>query len=479
MAAERFLQADANDPISWRCASTEASMTIRTRSPIVARPGLLYAAIVTAMGSVLIGAPADAADARTYALGGSTVADGRGVHGALQNPASLALMQRRGERFHFTLGGALDARDHGGLIDTAQDDRTEDLADDLDAEIDRLSGSSISCDLTQNPPDDTVCLAGTDTLATLARDALRLLDDVDGEPISGLGEALAGIAYTVPAFSFSVHALARGTGRGRADVGDGDRAYIDALVQAFSDDLTAGEIRDGDLADQARFDVESGTISFVEPSDVITSTADAAAMMRAQFGVSLATRLDLGPSGVDLGVTTKFSTLTAYGRRIELSDAFDDTSESLADQIEDTETEESSFTVDIGAATTLSAVPIRVAAVVRNLIPESIETDTGFAFDTDPQLIVGAQLQRGNAGFTADLALNEADVDGIPTQPIALGVELGSALFALRAGIAADLGREDDRAAVSAGVKLGPLEIGGRLSGPEQGQFGAQLAFSF
>jgi len=439
-------------------------------------PGTLLAVLI---GSATLGSPALAADARTYALGGSSIADGRGVHGALQNPASLVAAQRRGERFHLLLGGAVDVRDHAGLIDIASDDRNEDLVDDLDAEIERLSGASITCDLSQNPPDDAVCLPGTDALAGLAADASRLLDDVDGEPISALGEASVGIAYTLPSVPFALHAGGHGTGRGETMVGQGDRDYVDAVARAFEDDLTAGEIRDGELAGQARFDVQGGTITLTDPSDIITSTAEAAFMTRTRFGVSLGSRMALGQNGIDVGVTAKFSNLIAYGRRVELSDPFDSSTDSLSDQVEDTETEESSFTIDVGMSTMLSTVPVRVAAVVRNVIPESIETDTGFAFDTDPQLIVGAHVVRGMAGFTADLALNEADVDGIPTQPIALGMEIGNALFALRAGIGADLGRADDRAAVSAGFKLGPLEIGGRLSGVEQGQFGAQLAFSF
>jgi len=49
----------------------------------------------------------------------------------------------------------------------------------------------------------------------------------------------------------------------------------------------------------------------------------------------------------------------------------------------------------------------------------------------------------------------------------------------VRGGLSADLGRDDDVVALSAGIKLGPLEVGGRLSGVNQGQIGAQLSFGF
>ena len=447
----------------------------RPYHPAAVRLTVLCAAVAGLLGS----APATAVDARTYALGGSTVADGRGAHGALQNPASLVAMQRRGERFHLQLGAAVDARDHAGLIDIARDDANEDLADDLDAEIDRLSGSALACDLAQDPPDDTVCVTGTDRLADLAGDARRLLDDVDGEPVSGLASLGAGFAFTGTGLPFALHAGARGTVRARADVGAGDRAYVDSLSRALRDGLTAGEIRDGELAAQARYDVQEGTITFTDPAEIIASTADTATLVRTQLAVSIGSHLTIGTNGIDIGVTPKFSRLTAYGRTVELSDAFDEAAESLGDQIEGTETEESSFTVDVGMSTALTRVPVRVAAVIRNLLPESIETDTGFRFDTDAQLVVGAHLQAGIASITADAAVNEADVDGIATQPVALGLELGNGLFAARLGLGADLGRDDDETALSAGVKLGPLEIGGRITGVERGQFGAQLAFSF
>ena len=79
----------------------------------------------------------------------------------------------------------------------------------------------------------------------------------------------------------------------------------------------------------------------------------------------------------------------------------------------------------------------------------------------------------------ASVALNGADLDGIETQPIALGIEFGTGSLALRGGLSIDLGRIDDEVALSAGFRLGPLEVGGRLSGINEGQLGAQLAFGF
>lgn len=445
-------------------------------------PADLHVALPAAIAALLTGLacqPALAFDARAIALGGSTIANGQGVHGAIENPASLGAMQRRGERVHLLLGGAIDGRDHAGLYDLSQEDRNQDLVDDLDNEIEALSGSTLECDIL-TAEDTETCLTGTARLGALADDGLSLLNDVDGEPVGGYGVVRAGVAFTTPFVPFALHLGGRGSAQGQANVDDNDREYVQALVDVLQDDqLTAGEIRDPEVSQQARYDVQNGTITFTDAADVVESTGDAEGIYRTQFGISLATSLAVGQYAVDVGVTPKFSRLTAYGRNVEFREAFDDDGVSIADQIEDTETEESSFTFDVGAATDLLVLPLRVAAVLRNVVPESIETDSGFAFDTDPQLVVGLHHQRGRMSVTADAALNGAAVDGIETQPVAVGIEFGTALLALRAGLGADLGRDDDEVALSAGFKLGPLEVGGRLSGVESGQFGAQLAFSF
>ena len=440
-------------------------------------PSRTACAVSLALAPLLVptGAGAAALDARALALGGSSVAHGAGVHGVLENPASLAALRRTGARASFLLGAGVDARDHEDLSGLLLEDEVQDLAGDLEDEVDRLSGSEIACNpLTDG--DDAVCLAGTRRLGELSGDALDIIDRVDGEPVSGFGEGRIGVAVTGTPVAFAVHAGARGAARGRADVSDGDRDYAITLGRALGDDeLTLGEVRENAI----EFSIEGSTIDIADPEDIVTSTGRGGAMVRVQAGVSLATTVSVGRAALDVGVTPKVSRLTAWGTDVDLADGFDDTTPSLADDFEDSETRESSFTFDAGVAVDLAALPVRVGAVLRNVVPESIETPDGVEFETTPQLIVGVHHRRGMASVTADLALNEAEIDGVATRPAALGVEFGTDAFAIRGGVGADLGRDEDELALTLGAKLGPLEIGGRVAGLERGQLAAQVAFGF
>ena len=414
-------------------------------------------------------------DARALALGGSSVAGGRGVPGVLENPASLARLQRTGLRASFAFGAGVDARDHQDLSSLLVGGDAEDLRDDLEAEVDRLSGSEIGCDPFTDG-DEAVCLGGTARLGELSGDAVALVDRADEEPVSGIGETHFGVAVTATPLAFALHVGGRAAARGAADVSDGDRDYAATLEEALVDGaLTLGEVR----ANAIEFTIEGDTIDITEPQDIVTSTGRGGAMYRVQGGVSLATAVAVGGASLDVGVTPKFSRLTAWGTGIEFADAFDDAARSIEDQFEDSEVAESSFTFDAGVSTDLSVLPIRVAAVARNVIPESIETAGGVEFGTTPQLVLGALHRRGLATLTADLALNEADVDGVATRPAALGVEFGTATFAIRGGVGADFAREADELALTLGAKLGPLEIGGRVAGVERGQLAAEISFGF
>ncbi len=435
--------------------------------------------LAAAMSLAMLTSSAEAVDARSIALGGSAVAFGIGVNGAIENPASLAAMKRRGDTAHFLLGTAADVRDHGDLINVLRDDGNRDLVDDLEAEINTVSGSNVTPECSGvavlTASDDTPCVTGTARLAGLANDAIGLLDDIDDTPASGLSEAHAGLAVTTTTLPFAIHFGARATGRGVANVDDGDRQYVaDFTAIAGDDQITLGEVRNND-----RFQIENGELNIEQPEDVLSSSGEGSAMVRAQFGVSLAMSVEIAGTTLDLGVTPKFSRLTAYGLQPNLSEVFDDTSEPFEDQFDDSKVEESSFTFDMGASTQLTNLPLRLSAVLRNVVPESIKTTTDIEFETTPQLIIGALHQRERLSLIASVAINNAELDGIDTQPIALGIEYGTDTFALRGGLSTDFGRDDDVAAVSAGVKLGPLEVGARLAGINRGHIGAQLSFGF
>lgn len=459
------------------CADPQLPM-LQSIIKLALRPSTLCVA-TTATAGLLLSPGAYAFDARAIALGGSTVANGLGVNGVIDNPASLLVAKREGTRAQFLFGGALDGRDHSDLLDVFLDEDNQDLPDDLASAIDDLSNAVVSADCTGDnfltAADSTICLNNTALVAELSNEAVVILDEISDELVEAVGQGQLGFAVTGTAIPFAFHFTARASISGIGTIDDEDREFASTINDILQDDiLTLGEIRDN-----INFNIQGASVSIDEPEDVLVSTGDGTAMTRAQFGFSVGASFELGGTAVDIGITPKFSQLTAFGIEAELSDAFDEAAESFQSQFDDSEARETSFTFDLGASAQLSRVPLRVSAVLRNIVPESINTATGFEFETTPQLLAGVVHHGKRLNFMGSIAFNPADLDGIETQPVALGVEFKTGAFALRGGISTDLGRIDDEVALSAGVKLGPLEIGGRLTGINEGQFGAQLAFGF
>ncbi len=429
--------------------------------------------LVTAL-FIVIAPPGHARDARSISLGGSAIAAGAGVHGIFENPSTLKRLQRDGQRIHLHLGASVDIRDNGDMAETLIDEK--DLAIDIEREIDQISGQTVTC----NPFDTNLnetCLTDTQELGSLSSRVLTVFDKIDGESIDGQASGDLGLAITHTTFPFAIHLRTVVTGAGEPTVADSDRENVQQFVDALSD----GDLTEHDIVDSFTLDIDlsNQTLTVAQPEDVLTSSIATSVLLRNQIGFSLAHSLGIGGFDVDLGVTPKFSTLRVANIDTLIRDTFDETAESLTDQFENSEVEESSFTMDLGATTSVANTPLRIAAVIRNLIPESIQTETGFKFETTPQLIIGGAFDLAIVQITADLALNSAKVDNFETQPLSIGVEFGRSLLSLRGGISHDIARETDQTALSLGFGLGPLQVGGRVASLTAAQFGAQLSFSF
>jgi len=174
-------------------------------------------------------------------------------------------------------------------------------------------------------------------------------------------------------------------------------------------------------------------LNVAQPEDSLDSTADVNYLVRSQLAVSFAYSLPLPILHIDFGVTPKVS----------------------EDRLEENEVVENSFTFDVGAAASLTALPLRLGAVLKNVVTESITTKDGFEFETTPQLIVGAVFDLPVIALNADLALNEAKVDNFETQLLAIGAEFTPLpLFALRAGISSDLSSSETALSLGVGAVL-------------------------
>lgn len=423
--------------------------------------------------TLLASTPALAMDARSAGLGGSSIAHGKGVHGAYENPSSLMRMKRDGQVVHLHLGASMDVQDDAQIVDTVIDEET--LPEDIEAEIDSFTGSVLSCDFNSAP--ETVCLTGTQRLAELSSRVLDVLNSVDGKPVQATAAADFGVAYTKWAFPIAMHYRTSVTGAAATAVAQSDLDYVNTFATVLVDDqLTFDE-----LASSVPLSISADgqTLSVVQPEDALESDLEGSALVREQLGLSMATSIELGGFNVDIGITPKFSELRAASLSTEISDRFDDTNDSLEQQFEDNEIVDTTMNMDVGASLSLNHLPLRLSVVARNLAKETITTRDNFVFETTPQLIVGGAFSLGSLTITGDMALNEAKADNLDTQIVAVGVELGRSLMALRAGISHDNARNDDATALSLGFSLGPVHVGGRITDLNAAQLGAQLAFSF
>lgn len=415
-----------------------------------------------------------AGDARSIALGGAVIANGKGVHGAATNPASLMAMQRRAELTHFRVGSDVDIRDTGGAIDLLLDDDNLNLIQDLDSELQALEGTSITC----NPLVDslqTVCVTGTQPLSDLSGRVLNIIDSLDGESLEGKSSVDVGMAFTGGRIPFAVDLKISAAGSGTPEFVDNDRDYINEIGATLDNNtLTLEELANSVILTA---DAVGAPLGVVRPEDILQSEGNGSVMLRTQLAVSFASTVPIRGRAVDIGITPKFSSMIARSLQLDLSDEFRPDIVSASTRFANSEVSKTSFTADLGASMMLQQV--QVAGVIRNIIPESIITNEGFEFETTPQLIVGAAYRRGESILTADIALNNARVDNIETQKMGLGVELPAKMFELRGGVAHDAARKTDNTALTLGFGLGPLDFGARVAGLQSMELGAQLAFTF
>lgn len=431
--------------------------------------------------TLLISSTVIANDARSIALGGSAITLGGGVHGVFANPATLMHLNRQNKNVHLRLGAGVDFRDSGDLIDSAFD--TSEFVNDIDAAIDTLANTPISC-ITLDISLDTVCLSNTAELGQDFEGVINEINSVNEAPIELIGDLRAGIGITAGPIPFAFHFGYSVVVAGEVIASDNDIEYLTIIQDALIDnDLTVGEIINtvvnGDIQLITLSPILDGTLDVVDPEDVLTSEFEGTRVDRAQFGISFGFSVPVAGRPLDIGITPKISSITTFQTAGLIATEFDEDTPSIIDDFNDSENDTTTFTVDIGGTYTVSD-QLAVSSVFRNLITETAETSSDLiTIETTPQVIVGGVYKFSNLAVNADVALNSARRDGVVTQPLGVGIEFSRSIYSLRGGISIDNGRVSDEAALTLGFGVGPLQVGSRVSSLEAIQAGAQLSFSF
>jgi len=188
----------------------------------------------------------------------------------------------------------------------------------------------------------------------------------------------------------------------------------------------------------------------------------------AEMGVSFARRFNINGEDINVGITPKFQRLDMFDHTY-IAESLVDGSELEAIEndfigyIEEHYTTKSTMNIDIGISKDfVYKGKIRAGLVIKNLISQTFETDSGSKITIPTQARVGiAHMAKFTTfAFDIDLTENEPLSFGEPTQYVAFGAELNIFDHAkIRAGYRNNIAVING-ASISAGLAFTPFGIG-------------------
>ncbi len=230
------------------------------------------------------------------------------------------------------------------------------------------------------------------------------------------------------------------------------------------------------LGVSARTFVDARILPFIDPNDLTTvnnsnnsadfdnlqSDAVVAAAAVTEFGVSVATGVQILGRDVTIGVTPKFQSVETFNYAASVTNFDEDDAEDDFDNDEFRD-RESSFNFDVGAAVDLND-NFTAGLAINNLISDSFDTvitsGRQFTYKVEARPTVGAAFRGSGFTLTGDLDLLATsrfeEVDD--SQFLRFGAEYDLAGWAqLRAGASFDL-ESTQEDLFSAGLGLSPFE---------------------
>jgi hypothetical protein len=429
----------------------------------------------------------DSFDPKSMAMGGAGVAVADPSVAAFFNPALLSIAEQDDDfSLEFpVLGGRFGASD--GFIDNL--DGTDDLANDLSAEIDNFNNLVGS--------NNNLPVNGTAGLTTAINAMNDKILSLDGSNLNGSGGLGFVLAIPNESFGLALSFSASGTGVGQFTYDDLE------IVGDFTSDLTSldtcyngSNIQDlaviGCITSTTFIFVETDPTSpefgetFFSADDTLQSEISILAIGVAEFGVSLSREFTIAGSDIAIGITPKSVSISVIDYKASAqaidggSDDIDDYSETYED-----------FNMDIGFAKDFEN-GWRIGSTIKNVISQEYETknpqnDTQL-IEISPQVRAGVSYQNDWTTIAVDLDITENDafgtLDGGTSQFLALGFELNVwDITQLRAGYRTDLSNSGQNV-VSVGFGLSPLGFHFDLAlaigeNSDDGGFAMQTGFRF
>ena len=401
---------------------------------------LLFSGLMLAGMTSAYALPYGFSDARSVAMGNTSVATGGVTTAAFSNPAML-MVNETDDTFALHIGAGAVFIEDGGITDDIDDFQA------VQEQFDALSKTDTSAGNLQ---------ALTDSINAQS----QIINNLDGDSLLGRASPNVALIYGGDNFSVAVTAEGNAYASGAVDV-----------VSPLPTNLTPTDI-------QTDITNNGGTLA-LDPD----AQLDAIGVITQEIGVSIASNFSLLGMDVSVGVRPKVISAEAISLSENISD-FD-----TEDIIDDSSKDLGSFTtLDAGIAIGVTE-SIRVGVVAKNLISETLTViDTNSIpreIDFDTQLRVGVSYNTSFMTVAADMDLTETDPVLVEdaNKMLALGVELNAFDFVqLRAGYQTNLASgasADDLISAGIGLWLGfNLDIAAVVSEDSVGAF-VQTGFRF
>ena len=352
-------------------------------------------------------------DARSVAMGNTSVATGSMSSAAFSNPA-LLVNNVSDDSFIISLGVGGVLEDNGNVIDTVDSFQgVENELTPLVNEVERLTNVNNLAALSAEFGGDPVALnnaqlAAADALITKTNEEIAVVNTLNGDSLQGKASPGVMIGYSGDTFALAASYQVNFAFSG---------GVIDLLVPNLP---TASAVVNQALAGASVANIVGNP----------TGTVVAIGTRTDEVGLSIATKLSIAGMDVAIGVKPKVVSAEAisYNQSLETfnsSDIINNTSEKLGSFT----TLDAGFTVDISDS-------FRLGLVGTNLVSKELKFADGFnSIKYDTQLRAGAAYNNSFFTFAVDMDLNESNPVIFRNATLAAPVQFGEATKMLALGM--------------------------------------------
>lgn len=395
-------------------------------------------------------------DTRSLAMGGAGVATATGQHAQFSNPALLAMYDGAEE-------DTRNGRVYLPVMVVQLSESVNDTVDVVDEELDTQLSSAIN---TFNADRN---LVNAQSVADTSRDLLDGINQVGNRDLDG--EVFIGFSVSEPSdrAGGSFYFGARAIGGGTSEVRSEDTQLLNRYIEM------ADFIASGGTAGALHLDLVDADNNLIDPSDQITSSANIASLIIAEWGVAVARELQIWGQNISLGATPKLTRVDVFVEEFSYGDTELNYQEEKRSYL--------GANLDVGLVWRLGD-SFRVALASKDLIPQSYGSGSGAEVELSARSRLGLAYvnQYVSFGIDMDLQSNEAIGSLRPGQELAAGLEINPFRWMnLRFGYRQDMeGFRDDVLSAGLGFHVGGFVADLAYANSEDIQgAGLQLGWTF